>query len=250
MDFLKQITSTGWCVFENFVPFKLINRMLIDLESAYKNCREIQIKNGLGNTENTCHHLIGQGASFLNYLMLFEDLNEYAEMYFGGKYILNSFGGNLLSKGASYASHVHRDIRSFSNSIPLMLNTIVMLDDFTCDNGATWLMHRGHEWSDKPTDEEFDRQAFQITGKAGDVVMFNSNLWHKAGDNKTDKPRRSLTPMFSRPFIKQQFDYTQFCDETSSPWIKQVLGWNARTPKTLQEWYQPKENRMYKDTQG
>lgn len=250
MDFLKQITSEGWCQFENFVPQDLVRRMLVDLESAYKVCCEIQIENGLHDTEGTCHHLIGQGDSFTDYLVLFEGLNEYVEQYFGGKYILNSFGGNLLTKGASYANNIHREIRSYSGTLPLMLNTLVMLDDFTFDNGATWLMRRGHFHSDKPTEQEFMKQAFQITGRAGDVVMWNSNLWHKAGENKTNRMRRSVTPEFTRPFMKQGFDYTQFCDDKSSPWIKQVLGWNSRVPQTLEQWYQPKENRWYKGDQG
>lgn len=249
-DFQKEMNKKGWCLFPNFVPQEILPRMALDLECAYANCRAMQIKNGLDNTEGTAHHLIGQGQSFLDYLCVFEELNAYTESYFGGKYILNAFGGNILSQGMSYADNIHRDIRSFSGGLPLMLNTIVMLDDFHQDNGATWLMHGGHEWPDKPSEEQFKDYAFQITGQAGDVVFFNSNMWHRAGKNKTDKPRRSLTPMFSRPFYKQQFDYTQFADDYDSPWLKQVLGYNSRTPKALEEWYQSKDSRMYKDDQG
>ncbi len=248
-EFNKQMNEKGWCVFADFVPTDLVSRMIYDIEKSYVRCRNIQIDNGIINTEFTVHHLIGQGQSFMDYLMLFEDLNKFTEEYFSGKYILNAFGGNLLRKGQSYANTIHRDIRSFSSSLPLMLNTIVMLDDFTMENGATWLMHKGHEWSDKPTESEFAKQSFQITGKSGDVVFFNSNMWHKAGENLTDKPRRSCTPMFTKPFYKQQFDYAQFCDAASSPWMKQILGWNSRVPATLNDWYQKKENRFYKGNQ-
>jgi ectoine hydroxylase-related dioxygenase (phytanoyl-CoA dioxygenase family) len=204
------------------------------------------------NAENTCHHLIGLGASFFDYLKLFEDLNPYIEEYFGGKYILNSFGGNLLSKGASYANDIHRDIRSFSGDLPLMLNTIVMLDDFTEDNGATWLMQGGHIWDTLPSEGLFESQAFQITGAAGSVVVFNSNMWHRAGENKTDYPRRSVTPLFSRPFIKQGYDYCRALGDVRiySPWLQQLLGYYSRTPQTLTDWYQPPEKRFYRNDQG
>ena len=182
--------------------------------------------NGLEHTEGTCHHLIGQPApSFMYLLHCFEKLDPYIEPYFGGKYILNAFGGNILTKGISYASDIHRDIRTFSDQMPLMLNTIVMLNDFTADNGATWLMSGGHEWPNKPPEQAFANDAFQIIAPAGSVVMFNSNLWHRAGENKTNKPRRSVTPMFSKPFYKPQFNYTlQFAQESHSEYIKQVLG--------------------------
>ncbi len=186
----------------------------------------------------------------MDYLTIFEDLDEYTQSYFGGKYILNSFGGNLLRKGSSYANNIHRDIRSFSGSFPLMLNTIVMLDDFTMHNGATWLMHRGHIHADKPTEEDFIKSAFQVTGPAGSVVFFNSNLWHRSGENKTDKPRRSVTPMFTRPFFKPQFDYPRArgydYGHAYSPWLRGVLGYDSRIPANLSEWYQKPENRMYK----
>lgn len=249
-EFDRQITDRGWCIFPECLSVDLVNRLATDLEVAYANCRQIQIENGLDNTEGTVHHLIGQGDSFMEYLALFEGLNEYTESFFGGKYILNAMGGNILKKGMSYAAGIHRDMRSFSGALPLMLNTMVMLDDFTHENGATWLMHRGHIQADIPTEDDFTKQAFQVMGKAGSIVFFNSNLWHKAGDNRTDKSRRLITPMFTKPFYKQQFDYSQFCNENSSPWLKQVLGWNSRTPATLKQWYQPKETRFYKDNQG
>lgn len=246
----RHLASRGWFIFPEFIRGDLIGRMIKDLEKSYNHCKEIQNQNGVINSEGTCHHLIGQGDSFLECLSQYEKIDCYLEEYFGGKYILNSFGGNLLTHG-SYANDIHRDIRSFSGSLPLMLNTIVMLDDFTKENGATWLMHRGHEWSDKPTESDFEKQSFQVTGSSGSIVIFNSNLWHRAGINTTDKPRRSVTPEFTRPFIKQGFDYPRALGENNhSPYLHQVLGYNSRTPQSLDEWYRIPEKRFYKGDQG
>lgn len=253
-EFVSQITHKGYYSFPDFVGSILIERMKIGLEESYVRCREIQIKNQLDHTEGTVHHLIGQDQSFMDYLTKFEELNCYVEAYFGGKYILNSFGGNILRKGSSYANNIHRDIRSYSKDIPLMLNTILFLDDFTKDNGATWIMPRGHNLSTKPCQEEFNEYKIQITGKAGTVYMWNSNLWHQAGENKTDSPRRSVTPEFTKPFIKQGMDYPRVLGfhmgDLLSPHLKQVLGFNSRTPTNLDNWYQPESKRFYKADQG
>jgi ectoine hydroxylase-related dioxygenase (phytanoyl-CoA dioxygenase family) len=40
----------------------------------------------------------------------------------------------------TYTENIHRDIRSFTGSNKLWLNTLIMLDDSTEDNGATWLL--------------------------------------------------------------------------------------------------------------
>lgn len=263
--FDNQMTDHGWYVFENFLSDKLVQRMIVDLESCYVRCRELQVRNGLDKTEGTCHHLIGQEQSFMDCLSEYEGLDEYFGSYFGGKYILNSFGGNILKRGGSYASEIHRDQRSFSGpekdqngiingGVSLMLNTLVMLDDFTKTNGATWLMEGGHCHKYKPEKDIFKNGAFQITGKAGSIAVWNSNLWHKAGENKTDKPRRSVTPELSRPFFKQGYDYPRalgyHLGDSYGPYLRQVLGFNSRIPKNLEEWYRQPEERLYKGDQG
>lgn len=249
MGFLDQMNMKGWFIFPDFISPFLVVDMRHDLEDAYVRCRKIQVDNGLDKTEGTAHHLIGQAQSFMDCLAKYEELDEYFTEYFGGKYILNSFGGNILDKGMSYANDIHRDIRSFSGELPLMLNTLVMLDDFTTENGATWLMEGGHRYAKKPSDE-FERHAFQITGKAGSIAVWNSNLWHCAGDNMTVQPRRSITPELVRPFMKQGFDYTKFVTDDTPEYLKQVLGYYSRTPSVLSDWYKKPDERFYRSDQG
>jgi ectoine hydroxylase-related dioxygenase (phytanoyl-CoA dioxygenase family) len=129
-----------------------------------------------------------------------------------------------------------------------------MLDDFTLENGATYVLSGSHHLEEKPSDEYFRAHAEQVVGSAGNVLIFDSNVWHAAADNLTDAPRRSVTPMYCRPYIKQQFDYPRMLGEDvgrqlSEP-IRQVIGYNARVPASLDEWYQPPEKRMYKPGQG
>lgn len=256
-EFNLQMKEKGWFIFDEVVPTSLVKSMLNDTEKAYQICRKVQEANGIPeNNEGTTHHLVEYGQSFIDYLILSEQLNPHFENYFAGKFILNSFGGNINQKGViSYANNIHRDIRTYSGDLPLLLNTLVMLDDFTKDNGATYLMsgsHRTHPHP--PTEEEFHKVAEQAVGKAGSVLIFNSNLWHRAGINITTLPRRSVTPMYCKPFMKQQYDYTRALGYENvshySNWLKQVLGFNSRVPASLSEWYQPKEKRMYQPDQG
>ena len=135
-----------------------------------------------------------------------------------------------------------------------MAQLLVMLDDFTEANGATYFLAGSHRMREKPSDDLFFARAARATGRAGSIVIFDSKLWHAAGVNATDRPRRALTLAFTRPFVKQQLDYPRALGyeraETLSPALRQVLGYDARVPVTLDDWYQPPDKRMYKRDQG
>jgi hypothetical protein len=253
--FQETMRTRGWMVIERFVEAPFVARMLSDLERAYGICRGHQIKNGVDAvTEGTLHHLIGQGDTFIELIDRMEPLMPHLEWYFRGKFILNSFGGNILKKSSSYANAIHRDIRTYSGDMPLLLNTLLTLDDFTVENGATFLMTGGHRLAEKPTDQQFYAVAQQAVAPAGSLLLFDSNLWHAAGVNQTDRARRSVTPMYCKPFMKQQFDYPRAVGydqlDQLSELRRQLLGYYSRVPATLDEWYQPPERRMYRPGQG
>ncbi|MFP3553212.1 phytanoyl-CoA dioxygenase family protein [Paraburkholderia sp. SIMBA_049] len=251
-----EMRERGWCILPRAIDSVLIEHMLADLSRAWETCRAIQVRNGVdADADLTVHHLVGQGQSFMHFIDDMEPLMPYLERYFGGRFILNSFGGAINTRDRrSYAQRVHRDIRSYSGDLPLLLNTLVMLDDFTADNGATFLLPGSHKDAAKPTDEAFYQDAVQAVAPAGSILIFNSNVWHAGGNNMTDLPRRSVTPMFCKPFIKQQFDYPRAVGYDKGDSLKshtrQVIGYNARVPATLDEWYQPPARRMYRSDQG
>jgi ectoine hydroxylase-related dioxygenase (phytanoyl-CoA dioxygenase family) len=255
-DYATEMDRRGWVVIPGAVESELVARMLQDIEKSWITCRAIMERNGVANdAELTVHHLVGQQDSFLDFINDLEPLMPYLEHYFASKFILNSFGGAINTKGrTSYAQRVHRDIRSYSGDMPLLLNTLVMLDEFTPENGATWLMSGSHKAPEKPSDETFRAGAEQAVGPAGSILIFNSNVWHAGGNNQTDRPRRSVTPMFCKPFIKQQFDYPRAVGydrvDEFRPHVRQVIGYNSRVPATLDEWYQPPARRMYRGDQG
>ena len=195
--YIGNMRERGWVVLERAIDATLIDRMLDDLDRAWETCREVMIRNGVASdAELTVHHLVGQGPSFLSYIDEMEPLMPYLEHYFEGKFILNSFGGAINTSGrTSYAQRVHRDIRSFSGDMPLLLNTLVMLDDFTPDNGATYLLTGSHKRGEKPDDEFFYKHAEQALGPAGSILIFNRLRLRLNG-----RPSASEEPVADRTF--------------------------------------------------
>ena len=253
--FLEEIREKGWIHFPQCVDPSMVKELHKGLYAAYDLCRSVQLKNGVDvNTDGTVHHLLGQQPVFLQFIKGLH-LHDYIKAYFGAPYILNSFGGVInLPHKASYVCNIHRDIRTWYN-IPMMINMLVMLDDFTLDNGATWFLTGSHQKDEKPSEMVFYEKADRATGKAGDIILFDSLTWHAAGRNTTANVRRALTLTFSRPFMKQQLDYSRLIAENEpmesmAEEVRQVIGYNARVPASLDEWYQPPAKRFYKPGQG
>ena len=88
-------------------------------------------------------------------------------------------------------------------------NTIWLIDDFTPDNGATRLVPRSHRWGKRPQDVLADPMAphpdeVLLLGRAGDVAVMNSHLWHGGTANRTDRPRMAMHAFFCRRDKPQQ----------------------------------------------
>ena len=255
-EFDHEMQVNGYAMFESMVPLPLIERIRIDLPKRQEVCRQWQIKNGLtSGMEGAAHHVVGGDdglAEFLEQLFL----DDYIRKYFGGEYILNSYGAliNLPGSGESYKhGHAfHRDVRTFSDGFRLMLNMLVMIDEFTVANGATKVVPGSHRVKERPSDADLESRAVRAVGPPGTILLFDSNLWHSAAPNTSTRPRMALTPTFSRPFFKPQLDYPRLLGESypKNEKLRQLYGFNARIPANYDEWYQPPEKRMYKPGQG
>lgn len=254
--FRQDITRNGYVLFEDVAPEALLAQLRQDIPKHAAECREWQRRNGLGEgMDGAAHHVVGRGDSLDAFLQQLY-LDDYIRDYFAGEYILNSYGAlnNLPISAGTYkhGQNFHRDVRTFSGDFRLMLNMLVMVDDFTIENGATRLVPGTHRVEQRPDDAYFEQNAVRASGRAGSILLFDSNLWHSAAPNQTSGPRMALTLTFTRPFFKQQMDYPRLLGEdfTWDERLRQLLGYNARVPANRDEWYQPPEKRMYKPGQG
>jgi hypothetical protein len=255
-EFDRAILDDGWMLFRDVLDPEMVDRLKADLRHAYEDVREIQVRQGMAHITDGAHHILGFGQSFLEFLDR-RYLDEYITRYFdGGPYIINTFGGWFNAKDRrTYIENVHRDLRTFSGQYNLMMNMLVMLDDFTVENGATYLLSGSHQAPEKPEVDAFQGESARAVGTKGSIVLFNSNLWHAAASNTSNAPRAALTLTLTKPFIKPQFDYCRYFDaatiEGFSDHVRQLIGYYARVPSSHEEWYQVDEAlRFYQKTQG
>src|SRR5947207_8937120 len=228
-QFESRLQAQGWALFERAVPQQLLGRLKEDVRAKEEECAAWMRKKGLGATgQGAAHHILG-GATSLDEFMARLYLDEYLGHWFAGPYILNSFGASVArGEGKdSYLRRMHRDLRNHSGGYRLLINMLVMLDEFTLDNGATYVLSGSHRSGAPPEERLFFERADRLTGAAGSIVLFDANLWHAAGPNHTEGERAALSLTFSRPFFKQQMDYPRFRGEDYmqrvSARVRQVL---------------------------
>lgn len=253
--FNEKMKTLGWVILEDALETEFTDQINHYLEEAYEVRRQIQLANGIGDqTRGTLHHLVGRNDISLKFLAR-GYCDEQIRSILDGNYILNSLGAVInIKDNHPYVQNIHRDIRSFTGDYKVMVQMMVLLDDFTLENGATYFLSGSHKQDVKPREDHFYVHADRAIAKKGSLVIFDSNLWHAAGNNTTDKVRRALTMAFTRPFFKQQMDYPRLIGyeygKTLSPELRQILGYNSRVPADLFEYYQPPEKRMYQPGQG
>ena len=247
------LNQKGYCILPPLFSKQDIEALKDQVTKAYQQGRKFQLQLDPSFSAGTAHHILGKAPEFMGVLNALEKQALIAD-FFKGPYILNSFGAALqFPHSESYVHRIHRDLRRFSGFYPLMLNVLIVLDSFTSENGGTWVLPGSHLKAEKPEPADFFDAACQIVAEAGSVVLFNSNLWHCAGENKTLKPRYGITLTLTLPLMKPQFDYLSlYLPELDrlSDWEKQILGYYSRVPQDLNEWYQPSEQRFYRANQA
>ena len=134
------------------------------------------------------------------------------------------------------------------------MNTFLAIDDFTSDNGATLLVPGSHQRAQPPEREVMEATAAPALCPAGSMIVFDSTLWHAAGINVSGADRLAVNQQFTRSFIKQQIDYVRALGdelvERQPPRTQQLLGWYTRVVTSLDEYYRPADERLYRGGQG
>jgi ectoine hydroxylase-related dioxygenase (phytanoyl-CoA dioxygenase family) len=155
---------------------------------------------------------------------------------------------------AGFQHTFHRDFPRHLNGYVASLNVMLTLDDFTALNGGTLVVPGTHQRPTRPEQVYLETAAIQVECPAGSLIVFDSTLWHAAGQNGSQNDRLAINHQFTRSFFKQQIDYVRALGDElviSQPArTQQLLGWYTRVVTSLDEYYRPAEERMYRSGQG
>ncbi len=192
-----------------------------------------------------------------NFARLLEDprLQQLVSPHLGPFWVMYAATSSAVPpRGKNYANRIHTDSPRFSRDYMFNMGVMWTLDEFTEDNGALRVLPASHHLEQEPTEEYFERNAIPVLCAAGTLIFFHAGIYHQAGVNNTDEWRCSMTMNACRPFMKPRMDWARFVrkdvSDSLNPQARRLLGFDSRVPASLEEFFLPEEQRLYKPGQG
>ena len=119
-------------------------------------------------------------------------------------YILRS----LLLRSSKKPLPMHIDsFVPYAGSHVISMQVAVSLEDQNQENGCTLVVPGSHQAGTYVEQRELDH-AVPIESTAGDVVVWDSRIWHAALENRSGRTRWALIGTFARWWVKQMFNIT------------------------------------------
>ncbi len=150
----------------------------------------------------------------------------------------------------NYSVRVHVDSPRLIENYVTNMGVILLLDDFTEENGATYFLPGSHKRKDAPTEEEFLSSAQRLIAPKGSAFYFNARLWHSGAANNSENWRHAITINMCRSYMKQRIDLPRMLEKTDLSGLTdsslQKLGFLAQVPASFEEYYAPLEKRKYR----
>jgi ectoine hydroxylase-related dioxygenase (phytanoyl-CoA dioxygenase family) len=166
--------------------------------------------------------------------------------------VLPSFAEGATPK--VFQTRFHRDFARLLNGSVMSVNTFFALHEFSPKTGGTLFVPGSHQREGRPSDSYIEAEAVTGTCPPGSMIVFDSTIWHAAGDNTSGADRMAINQQFTRSYVKQQIDYVRALGdevvEAQKPRTQQLLGWYTRVVTSLDEFYRPPEQRLYRSGQG
>jgi len=159
----------------------------------------------------------------------------------GDYFILMQQNGviNPAEGGHAQVSY-HRDLpyQHFVSSRPLAISALFCIDPFRPETGATTVIPASHRMEAFPSNEVAAELDTAVTAEPGSFIVFDSMLFHRAGENRSGRPRRAVNHVFSTPIIAQQISLPnalqgRYADD---PALARLLGYGVSPALSVVAW--------------
>ncbi|HEU4656672.1 MAG TPA: phytanoyl-CoA dioxygenase family protein [Capillimicrobium sp.] len=181
-------------------------------------------------------------------------VSETAILHLQNGFILPSKDPAESNGRGSFQQSYHRDFPRYLDGYLASINTLLTIDAFTPANGGTLVAPGTHQRPERPSDAYLKASEVAVDCAPGSMIVFDSTLWHAAGVNRSGRDRVGINQQYTRSFFKQQIDYVRALGDdvvlAQPDRVQQLLGWYTRVVTSLDEYYRPAEERLYRSGQG
>lgn len=157
-----------------------------------------------------------------------------------GKFILNQQNGVINPPFETYNQGAwHRDLpyQHYVSNTPLAVNALFCVDDFTQENGSTFVLPASHRAVNFPSASYIQRNALQVEARSGQYILLDCMLFHTGGFNRTNVERRAVNHVFTIPYFKQQIKLPELMQNAVlEPVQQEIFGFNYQEPISIEQY--------------
>ncbi|GGP18186.1 phytanoyl-CoA dioxygenase family protein [Silvimonas iriomotensis] len=173
-------------------------------------------------------------------------LMELTRRFLGPEFVLMMQNGIINRPDReNYQARWHRDLnyQHWTSSKPMAMNALLCIDEFTFENGATFVLPGTHHVAPFPTDAFARKFEKQLAVPAGSFLILDAMVFHRAGINQSAHVRRAVNHVIGLPFMAQQIDIPSAMSRTGAavpddPAIRKYLNFRWAPAADAIEWRQ------------
>ncbi len=210
---INEIEKNGYCIINNFLTKKKVNIILNKINYYYNLNKKIRYK-GIpkrDKKDKILYNLQNKDYSFIK-LLNDKKITQIAKYFLNDEFyrflpsskpnfILNYF--NARSSGNKLDLHIDSWVPYKGNKTHMM-QFVFLLEKSSLDNGCTIVVKKSHKsgkYSNRKT-----KKITPIEGNPGDLIIWDSRLWHGTLENTSSKSRWAIVTTLSSWWIKQAMD--------------------------------------------
>ena len=199
---VRQIQEDGYAVVSDFINKETVDQLRFGLAPIFDAIGSRLTKDYGQQTMHT-HNLLAKTRA-VDGLLMNDRLLGLVEGVLGPDFQISGVAAMRPGPG-DLRQHMHQDDGHYPiprPHPPLIVNTLIALDPFTAENGATEVVHGSHRLRG-PID--LKKQTVTIEMPVGGLLMWEGALWHRGGGNSTANGyRRSINVNFNLAWLKQR----------------------------------------------
>ncbi|MGI9285955.1 MAG: phytanoyl-CoA dioxygenase family protein [Pseudomonadales bacterium] len=212
---VEKLKKDGYCYVQAAFSSEQVNKALNLVKSYHSQTAHSQAKRMpfLNRDQPMVYNLQSKDLFFIELLFANELMQDILKFFLNDRwytsipehdpnYILRSY----LARSSNLRMPMHIDsFIPYTGPEVFVMQCAIVLEDQTEENGCTVIVPGSHLFAEYTNQDAFD-QAIPIESRAGDLVIWDSRVWHGATENRTADTRWSVIGTFSRWWLKQAFN--------------------------------------------
>ncbi len=209
----REIHSQGYTIIPGVITTEQVQQAIAAMEQVYERERPIAERFGEQTpNQNVVRNILGKHQFFESFYSCPPVVAVCRKVLGKDMVLYDTTARSILPSGGReqrFGFHVHVDREAFTvepfkggTHLPLAVNVLWALVDFSEENGATLIWPGTHQSLEVPNPSRDYPGFVHALMAAGSVVMWDAATWHASGRNQSDHVRYSAIAFYQRSWVR------------------------------------------------